>query len=567
LKITFREMIHFTRLKMSMRTPSIHWLLCLTLTATLGATAGAAPTPVDNTAGTLSTGLLPGPFPTTVSAANIDVAQFTPGELNGANQNNLMVTLPQSGPIKWTGSRFNEGDLSFSISPGDPNNPAYFPDSTFKNDYKPLDGQPFAETTIAWRLNAAAGLSLASVRHNGVNYGSQYTFGGAPVGLIRGVAYFNGSGSGYGFRMSDGEFSNGGGGSNDLQMGTAGDDGGTGEATFDVAAAHFPYEQGWLGAWVNGGVDGEATYTSIAPTLPTSIVNFNSLNSTATVSLPGVNSATDGMLFVAPTHDNNSTNIAAGFPTGGGWTVGVREDNDANVSGDSSTLLLGNDGAFQMLYVPYTAGGLIGGHINGTTGAAINSAGDARFDLTRTAAGQYAVSVYQPNGVTKLTGNDGMLILSVADSMSTDPTLPDRTFLSYEYDAGSGNFIVQSRELSSTTGGTENQFGNVLSLRDSDFYFAWVDFTNPLTPNAAANPADFNNSGTVDSIDLGIWKESFDVDADGDADGDNDTDGNDFLIWQRNVTGAGAAAVPEPASLALLIFGVAALAAAGRRIG
>lgn len=541
-------------------------LMLLSLGVLIG-TASAAPTPVDNTPDTLSTGLLPGPYPTTVSGANIAVEQFTPGELNGANQNNLKVTFPQSGPFKWTGSRFNEGDLGVSISPGDPNDPAYFPDATFKDDYKPLEGgQPFAKTTIAWRLNTAAGLSLVSVRHNGVNYGNNYTFGGVPVGLIRGVAYFNsGAVQGWGYRMNDGEFANGGNGTTDLQMGVAGDDAGAGEANFSVATAHFPYEQGWIGGWVSG-TDGEGAYVSSSPELPTSVVNFNSSTGTSTVTLPGVNSATDGMLFVAPTHDNNNTNIAAAFPTGGGWTVGVREDNDPDTTGGFGSLLLGGDGGYQFMYVPYTAGGLIGGHINGGTGAAINSAGDARFDLTRTAPGQYAISVFKSDGVTKATGEEGMLIMSVADSIPGDAATPDRTFLSYQYDAGGGNFILQSRELAATSGGTENQFGNVLAARDSDFYFAWVEFANPLTP-AAAIPGDFNDSGTVDGLDLAIFEESFAVDADGDADGDLDTDGNDFLIFQRNVTGAAVTGVPEPGSVALMLLGVAALAATAKRIG
>jgi hypothetical protein len=48
-------------------------------------------------------------------------------------------------------------------------------------------------------------------------------------------------------------------------------------------------------------------------------------------------------------------------------------------------------------------------------------------------------------------------------------------------------------------------------------------------------PTDFNDSGTVDSGDLTVWKESFNVDADGDADGDGDSDGADFLSWQQTV--------------------------------
>src|SRR4029079_16136891 len=129
-------------------------------------------------------------------------------------------------------------------------------------------------------------------------------------------------------------------------------------------------------------------------------VNYDAAG-VATVQLTGVNSANDGMLFVAPTHDGNRTNIAAAYPTGGGWSVAVREDDGAIFSGDATSLVPTGENQFQFLYVPYAAPRLIGGEVNGTTGATIHSANDAFFDITRAAEGKYAVSVYGSNGVTK----------------------------------------------------------------------------------------------------------------------------------------------------------------------
>jgi hypothetical protein len=172
--------------------------------------------------------------------------------------------------------------------------------------------------------------------------------------------------------------------------------------------------------------------------------------------------------------------------------------------------------------------------------------------------------------VTKKNENAGMIVLSVAGTVPTDGTLPDRTFLSYQYDAGSGNFIIQSREVASLSGGTENVCGNDLALRDSDFYFAWVDFANPLTPTTPI-PGDFDDDGNVDGDDLTLWKAAFGQTAVGDADNDGDSDGADFLVWQRNL-GAGAPAagaagvVPEPAALTIAVLGAAALFATRKRI-
>jgi hypothetical protein len=80
------------------------------------------------------------------------------------------------------------------------------------------------------------------------------------------------------------------------------------------------------------------------------------------------------------------------------------------------------------------------------------------------------------------------------------------------------------------------------------------------TVTPGANPADFNNDGSVNGADLTIWRNNFGsttaTKPTGDADTDGDTDGNDFLVWQRNVgataASASAAAVPEPTAIALL---------------
>lgn len=74
--------------------------------------------------------------------------------------------------------------------------------------------------------------------------------------------------------------------------------------------------------------------------------------------------------------------------------------------------------------------------------------------------------------------------------------------------------------------------------------------------------ADFDFDGDVDSIDLAIWRNAYDLNQLGDADGDNDSDGRDFLIWQRQYGSAplsavtASIAVPEPAGGMLLFIAV-----------
>ncbi len=512
----------------------------------------------------------PGTFPTTVTAANVNIRPQSGAEFDGPGEDDLRVEFPAAGPLNWTSSRYNSGDIALSIGPAFPENPLSYPEPAFVTNFQAMNGNsdpinPDSRdlTTLAWRTNSVTGALFASTRHNGVDDG--YVSGGTPIGEIFGVSYFaSGGGQGWAFQMANGEFANSGPGSSDLTLGQAGNAFGLTEASFNAAVVYLPYEQGWQGAWVNGAIDGEATFASGAPDLQPSSVQWAS--GVATITLPGVNSAADGMLFVAPSSGDSNTRIAAAFPTGGGWAAAVRLDEDTDATGFS---LQFGDG-FQFLYVPYTATNLIGGHIQGTSGSSITSAGDARFDVTRNSAGQYAVSIYEADGTTKKTEDDGMLMLSVASSMPGADDLPDRTFLSYEFDAGSGNFIVQSRELLSIFG-SDDLFGNDFELRDSNFYFAWVDFENPLSLGGAAVPGDFDGDGDVDGADLTVWRGAYGPGAAGDADGDGDTDGNDFLVWQQNV-GAGlpaagaAGAVPEPATLAMtLLAGAACLGAARRR--
>jgi hypothetical protein len=179
----------------------------------------------------------------------------------------------------------------------------------------------------------------------------------------------------------------------------------------------------------------------------------------------------------------------------------------------------------------------------------IRAASDNLFDITRTAAGKYSVSVFEANGQTKLDENDGMLILSVAGAAPGAPTLADRKFMSYQFDSVSGNFLIESRELVATNQPmppSENIFGDELALRDVNFYFAWVDFLNPLAPPPTALPGDYNGDGSVDAADYVVWRKNI-----GSQEG-YDTWRTNFGRTAGAASGALAdAAVPEPASLAL----------------
>jgi hypothetical protein len=122
-----------------------------------------------------------------------------------------------------------------------------------------------------------------------------------------------------------------------------------------------------------------------------------------------------------------------------------------------------------------------------------------------------------------------------------------------------------------------------VQFADQGVFVVFLDPTM-VGPGAGAVAPDFNGDGVVDLADFAIWQSHVGIMSgasvlDGDADGDGDVDGADFLKWQRNAgrpmpwTGSGSgsgsasqvAAVPEPASLAMLIFGSSLAIACGRR--
>ncbi|MEM7312961.1 MAG: hypothetical protein AAF497_07395, partial [Planctomycetota bacterium] len=477
----------------------------------------------------------PGEFPVTVTATNMNITPIAGAEVDGFDEDVFRAEFPAAGPIKWTSSRMNAGDISLSIGPAFPDNPLSYPSGdpgnqnnfqAMNDDFAPIDPNSTELTTLSWRVSQATGAHFATTRHNGVDDGYVLDASEAPTGAIRGITYVSGFGGrqGWGFSMDVGNFENGGTTSTELHLGHAGDAFGANEAVFDIASAYFPYEEGWKGAWVESATDGPASFSGSSPNVDESEVTWSA--GQATIQLTGVDSASDGMMFVAPADGSSTSRIAAGFPTGsGGWTTTVRLDADLDTTGQTY-----QDGGerFQFLYVPYDANDLIGGQVDGATGDMVNSAGDSQFLMTRTASGDYALSIFESDGSTKKNDDSGMLLLSVADTLPNDTSLGSRAFMSYEYDATSGDFIINSREfidIDTSNPDAQDGYGNVFAGSDSDFYFAWVDFTNPLSLGEGSGPnGDFSGDGVWDCADInaltaaiaaGSSDLSFDMNGDG----------------------------------------------------
>jgi len=296
------------------------------------------------------------------------------------------------------------------------------------------------------------------------------------------------------------------------------------------SVAYFPYAQGWKAGYFDDVLFSQGLSAQGSPQLPAGIpmwkhgdgwglwsgtalsgvtagtlfTNYDSpaqiltwVDATngindglAFLKFPGVNSLTDGMLFTIGDDENNglsgpfANNAAA--TDGSGWWVAVR---DIAVSSTDPTTYATDGGSdsgssFSFVYIPWDSGNLIGAHIRGSSGATITGVGN--YSIQRLGTGRYALTI------PGKTDADGMLMLLNSGYMATQPdgfsNVVDTSFMSYEYggtNVPNNAFIISSVYIDNTDGVPGD---GVVTFRDADFNFAWVDFTNPLAAPSATIP-------------------------------------------------------------------------------
>lgn len=500
---------------------------CLSILLFTGAASfvDAAELPIGPSASVPSGGKAPGDYPNfTVTAANWIMDASAVPDINGGLRNEIKMNLAGQGPLPWSLTEFGQGRYAPRLNVADPQAAAA------KLDKLPfdliIDGtayqwendiDPWAANGAAWRPHPAKGILLPSVRKNGQQWSD-----GSPLfyGVLATPIELSG---GEGYSMLDGSF---GGADSEITVGKAGSSLG---GSIDTSTAWFPYDQGWLGGHVASADFEEGEWSRDGfhhPDLPADPLNMITwtrdlgvIVPPVTISLPDVNSRTDGMLFTISTEQSSAnTHLTAADPNsdGTGWEIMIRSDNDPDPEFAAESAL-----AFSFLYVPYSAGNLIGGHIRGSDANVINGRGN--YSIERLSEGRYELAIPGKKSA------DGMLILGTAGRLRGGSSgTVSRNFLSYE-PTNNDRFVIESRFFQSES---------EQPLENSDFYFAWVDFARPLSPpgfETVIAPPTIVTHPNSSSIELGATN-NFSVSA----------SGSEPFIYQWLVDGTAIIGATEP---------------------
>ena len=408
----------------------------------------------------------PGAYPnTSVTAVNV-LARGSSTDFNG----NVEITgFEGQGPIPWTITKYNRGDFAMRLAPA---NPTAANANTLNQGF--IDFTAAANAALpenqSWRPHPLRGVAIPTARQNGpINWND-----GQPE-FFPTVA-ISAASSGQGYNMIDGTFGTG---QLDINTGRAGGHGlDSPEANFSFSVAWFPYDAGWIGgnvgnpdattgapSWAGAGehatglIARNMTWSQFPP-------GSGTYGGLGMLQLPGIDAVTNGMIFTTSSDGASDVNIVGVAPVTNGnataWLVTIREDSELAAEAVAGA----GQHEFEFVYIPYNASNLIGGFIEGITGDSLQSAGT--YTMERVNVGTYSLAI------PGKAASSGTLLLQVADiEEGTSVPMASKAMLSYQYNSGSGRFIIESRKAI---------FDGVVDLFDASFYFAWIDFTNPPAP-------------------------------------------------------------------------------------
>jgi hypothetical protein len=209
----------------------------------------------------------PGAYPNTVTAKNWEFEYLDNPPILGSINNFRLGGA--GGPIAWSASRTNQGDIDITFGLAEPMNPLSSIGDPFWDGQREADGAISLDDgglpTYGWAPHAARGVMLIEIPKNGQDTGAQVDIGGgifvpAPEVYAHGGAVANGAErTGRGYDMVTGEWGNLGvvgdidnnqwGASSSMWFWTCVLGPAQSETSVNMASAWFPYEQGWLGGY------------------------------------------------------------------------------------------------------------------------------------------------------------------------------------------------------------------------------------------------------------------------------------------------------------------------------
>jgi len=443
----------------------------------------------------------------------------------GSVSRDIIASISGQTPGAFSFARYQAGAFDFLLNPRDPvaavqNLGPY--SNPLRERYS--SGETNVAASQAWAPSPNYGFVFSTVHKNGQQWND-----GSPAFYAATYVNLDPVAAALGYDMIGGHFR---GGqfytrTTKLVTGTPSDPssnlGNLQRCAIPISVAWFPYDQGWKAGYFNPNRDttqansnwkrgdgwglhsgtavaglplygGQSDYNN-----PKTLMVWDDISSLtqslqysglATVSLPGVNSVNDGMLFTVGNDENNSlrgvsANNAA-RPDGSGWYVAVRdiETSKADPTVYATDGAIDAGSSFSFVYIPYNADNFVGGQI-GTNGATLHGP-TGGYSVTHLSTGRYAVTIPGKTGTNGviLLQNTGYTATPVGQDTFGNPftNVVDNSYMSYEY-GGTNTFIVESRYVDASGGGE-----GVVKLRDAAFNFVYVDFINAIAPPGTIPP-------------------------------------------------------------------------------
>jgi hypothetical protein len=250
----------------------------------------------------------------------------------------------------------------------------------------------------------------------------------------------------------------------------------------NVAAAYFPYSEGWVGGSLrntaNGGNANDTTSLN-GVDLTTIQANFNGIeNGVSRVIIPGLtDTRQQGLLFA--NHSKDEDNYASVAPSHDGSSFVVTVSNGGNAMTPESD-------PYAFVYIPHGTANVTMGSIHGASGpnqtpTVLSQTGN--FTIVREGAGTYRLSIPGQSPTT------GVLLTNSGGQMSGGGSSTSDNALTYQADGNT--WIIQTREWgqgSGTAGVIPPSLETPTADRSQAFQFAFMPFNAPPTapgPNVA----------------------------------------------------------------------------------